>query len=165
MSSILKIKKKIILKALNTFKGLPHRNEIFYKKRGITFINDSKATSFEATQYALKNNKNIFWIVGGRPKLGDRFNLQNLRKNIIKSYIIGKNINYFKKQIGKSVDYRSSFNLKNALQNIFKDLLFMKKKHATVLLSPASASYDQFNNFTERGDQFKKLTLKYARKF
>jgi UDP-N-acetylmuramoylalanine--D-glutamate ligase len=165
LSSILKIKKKIILKALNTFKGLPHRNEIFYKKRGITFINDSKATSFEATQYALKNNKNIFWIVGGRPKLGDRFNLQNLRKNIIKSYIIGKNINYFKKQIGKSVDYRSSFNLKNALQNIFKDLLFMKKKHATVLLSPASASYDQFNNFTERGDQFKKLTLKYARKF
>jgi UDP-N-acetylmuramoylalanine--D-glutamate ligase len=165
LSIILKIKKKIIIKALNTFKGLPHRNEIFYKKRGITFINDSKATSFDAAQHALRSYKNIFWIVGGLPKFGDRFNLRNLNKNIIKSYIIGKNINFFKKKIEKVVDCRTSFNLENALQDIFKDLLLLKREHATVLLSPASASYDQFNNFIERGNQFKKLTLKYARKF
>ena len=164
LSTILKIKKKIILKALNTFKGLSHRNEIFYKKHGITFINDSKATSFDATKYTLKNNKNIFWIVGGYPKLGDRFNLNKVSKNIIKSYIIGKNTNYFKKQIGKSTKYKLSFNLKKAMQDIFKDLLLLNKAQATVLLSPASSSYDQFNNFTERGDQFKRLTMKYAKK-
>ena len=165
LSIILKIKKNIILKALNNFKGLPHRNEIFYHKNEITFINDSKATSFDASKYALESNKNIFWIVGGLPKINDKFNLHNVEKNIIRSYIIGKNINYFKKQIGKNVESRSSFTIKNALKNIIKDLLLLNQKQATILLSPASASYDQFNNFAERGNHFKKLTLKYARKF
>ena len=71
----------------------------FFSTIIITFINDSKATSFQATKFALQNTKNIFWIVGGLPKLGDKFKLKNLKKNIIKSYIIGKNINYFNKQI------------------------------------------------------------------
>ena len=165
LSTILKIKKKIILKALNTFKGLPHRNETFFNKQGISFINDSKATSFDSTQHALKNNKNIFWIVGGMPKINDKFKLQNVKKNIIKSYIIGKNINYFKKQIGGALEYMPSFTIENALQDIIKDLFLLRQKQATILLSPASASYDQFNNFVERGNHFKKLTLKYARKF
>jgi UDP-N-acetylmuramoylalanine--D-glutamate ligase len=165
LSIILKIKKNIILKALNNFKGLPHRNEIFYQKHGITFINDSKATSFDATQHALKNNKDIFWIVGGLPKLDDKFKFKNIKNNIIKSYIIGKNINYFKKQIGRKIECKSSFTIENALQNIITDLSLLNQKQATILLSPASASYDQFNNFAERGDHFKKLTFKYARKF
>ena len=165
LSTILKIKKNIILKALNSFKGLPHRNEVFYSKQEIVFVNDSKATSFDATQHALKNYKNIFWIVGGLPKLGDKFKLQGVKKNIIKSYIVGNNINHFKKQIGKIVEYKCSNTLKMALQDIIKDLLLLKQKQATVLLSPASASYDQFNNFVERGNYFKKLIFKYARKF
>ncbi len=53
----------------------------------------------------------------------------------------------------------------NALRDIFKDLMLSDQKEATVLLSPASASYDQFNNFAERGNHFKKISLKYARKF
>ena len=165
ISTILKVQKNIILRALNTFKSLPHRNETFYQKRGITFVNDSKATSFDATQHALKNSKNIFWIVGGLPKLSDKFRLQGVKKNIIKSYIIGKNINYFKKQIGKTLEYKSSFTLEQALKDIIKDLFLLDQKQATVLLSPASASYDQFNNFVERGNRFKLLTFKYARKF
>ena len=165
ISTILKIKKNIIIKALNTFRGLPHRNEIFYQKRGILFINDSKATSFDATQHVLKNNSNIFWIVGGLPKLNDKFKLNNIKKNIIKSYIIGKNIDYFKKQICRAVDYKSCSTIEKALQDIIKDLFLFKQKQATVILSPASASYDQFNNFVERGNSFKKLTIKYARKF
>ena len=165
ISTILKVQKNIILRALNTFKSLPHRNETFYQKRGITFVNDSKATSFDATQHALKNSKNIFWIVGGLPKLSDKFRLQGVKKNIIKSYIIGKNINYFKKQIGKTLKYKSSFTLEQALKDIIKDLFLLDQKQATVLLSPASASYDQFNNFAERGNRFKLLTFEYARKF
>ena len=165
ISTILKVQKNIILRALNTFKSLPHRNETFYQKRGITFVNDSKATSFDATQHALKNSKNIFWIVGGLPKLSDKFRLQGVKKNIIKSYIIGKNINYFKKQIGKTLEYKSSFTLEQALKDIIKDLFLLDQKQATVLLSPASASYDQFNNFAERGNRFKLLTFEYARKF
>jgi len=165
ISKIFKIKKKIFLKAINSFKGLPHRHEIFLKKNKITFINDSKATSFESAKYALKNNKNIYWIFGGLPKIGDKFNLQGISSNIIKSFIIGKKTSYFKKKIKKIIKYKISFNLSNAIKDVFKELLLTKNNKATVLFSPASASYDQFTNFEDRGNQFKKVTKTYVKKF
>ena len=165
ISKLFKIKETIFLKAVNNFKGLPHRHEIFLKKNKITFINDSKATSFDSTKHALNNNKNIFWIFGGLPKMRDNFNLRGLSSNIIKSFIIGKKTNYFKNQVTQKIKYKISFNLKNAIKDIFKELLIKKDSEATVLFSPASASYDQFNNFVERGNQFKKITKEYAKKF
>ena len=63
------------------------------------------------------------------------------------------------------LEYKSSLTIGNALRDIIKDLHLFKQKHATIILSPASASYDQFKNFAERGDHFKKMTLKYVRKF
>ena len=98
------------------------------------------------------------------PKLNDKLKLQSVKKNIIKSYIVGKNISHFKKQIEGVLEYKSSLTIGNALRDIIKDLHLFKQKYATIILSPASASYDQFKNFAERGDHFKKLTLKYARK-
>jgi len=165
ISKIFKIKKEIFLTAVNTFKGMPHRHEIFLKKNKITFINDSKATSFEATRYALKNNNNIYWIFGGLPKIRDKFNFKGIGSNIIKSFIIGKKISYFRNQLKKKIKYKISFNLDNAIKDVFKELLLTKNNKATVLFSPASASYDQFNNFEDRGNQFKKATKAYAKKF
>jgi UDP-N-acetylmuramoylalanine--D-glutamate ligase len=165
ISKLFKIKKKIFLKSVNNFQGLPHRHEIFLKKNKLTFINDSKATSFGATKHALKKNKNIFWIFGGLPKIGDNFNFRGINSNIIKSFIIGKKINYFKNQVDKHIKYKVSFNLKNAIKDVFKELILIKGNKATILFSPASASYDQFNNFTERGNQFKKMIKEYAKKF
>ncbi len=164
LSKLLKLSKKSFLNSLNNFAGLPHRYEIFLKKKNCVFINDSKATSFQATQYALKNTKNIYWIVGGLPKKNDKIILKNLKKNIIKSYIIGKNVNFFKKQLENQVDYIISKNLESSIVQIFKDLKFYKKKNNTILLSPASASFDQYSNFEKRGDEFKKLCNYYARK-
>jgi UDP-N-acetylmuramoylalanine--D-glutamate ligase len=165
ISKLFKIKEKIFLRAVNNFKGLPHRHEIFLKKNKITFINDSKATSFESTKHALKNNKNIFWIFGGLPKIKDNFNLTEISSNITKSFIIGKKTSYFKNQVFKNIKYKISFNLKNAIKDVFKELLLTKNNKIIVLLSPASASYDQFNNFAERGNQFKKIIKVYAKKF
>jgi len=165
ISKILKIKEKIFLKAVKNFKGLPHRHEIFLKKKKIFFINDSKATSFDSTKYALKNNQNILWIFGGYPKIGDKINLKGVSTNIIKSFIIGKNTTYFKNQIIKKIKYKISFNLKDAIRDVFKELLLRKNNNTTVLFSPASASYDQFNNFAERGNQFKKIIKIYVKKF
>ena len=165
ISRIFKIKEKIFFKAINGFKGLPHRHEIFLKKGKVTFINDSKATSFESTKHALRNNKNILWIFGGLPKIKDRFKLEGISSNIIKSFIIGKKTTYFKNQIAKKIKYKISFNLKNAIKDIFKELLLIKNSKVTVLFSPASASYDQFNNFVDRGNEFKKKTHDYAKKF
>jgi len=160
LSKILKINEKSLINSLKSFKGLPHRQEIFYKKGNKIFINDSKATSFEATKFALKSNKNIFWVVGGLPKKGDRFQLEKIKKNIIKTYIIGKYMNSFKRHLKGKVDFQLCNTLKNAVISIFKDTKKITKKKITVLLSPASASYDQFKNFEERGKYFKNLIIK-----
>ena len=165
ISKLFMVKEKIFLKAVNNFKGLPHRHEVFLKKKNVTFINDSKATSFESTKYALKKNKNIYWILGGLPKIKDKFDFQGTNLNIIKSFIIGKKSNYFQNQIAKKIKYKISFNLTNAIKDIFKELILNRKKKITVLFSPASASYDQFDNFADRGNQFKKITKIYAKKF
>ena len=160
LSKILKINEKSLIKSLRSFKGLSHRYEIFYKKNNKTFINDSKATSFEPARFALKSNKNIFWILGGLPKMGDKFQLENLKKNIIKAYIIGKNMKIFKKHLKNKVDFKLCKTLKKATISIFKDTKKIKDKNITILLSPCSASYDQFSNFEERGNSFKKLVIK-----
>ena len=165
ISKIFRIKKKFFLKAVNTFKGLPHRHEIFLKKNKITFINDSKATSFESTKHALKNNSKIYWIFGGLPKIRDTFNFQGIESNIVKSFIIGKKMNYFKNQVRRKIKYKLSFNLKNAIKDVFEELFLIKNNKATVLFSPASASYDQFNNFVDRGIQFEKAIKAYAKNF
>ena len=160
ISKMLKISDKSLIKSLRSFKGLPHRHEIIYKKNNKIFINDSKATSFEASKFALKGNKNIFWILGGLPKKGDKFYLKEIRKNIIKTYIIGRNMNFFKNFLNKKVNFKLCKTLDNAILTIFKDIKKIKDKKITILFSPASASYDQFKNFEERGNYFKKLIFK-----
>ena len=144
LSHTLKINNESFFKSLSSFAGLPHRHEVFFKRKNCTFINDSKATSFQATKSALENNKNIYWIMGGLPKKKDKFILKNLKKNIIRTYIIGLNINFFKKQLTNKVNYFIAHNLKNSIIQILKDIKFYKKKNNVILLSPASASFDQF---------------------
>ena len=148
---------------MGTFKGLSHRFEIFLKKNA-TFINDSKATSFTASQLALSSLKNIYWILGGLPKRGDKLNISKFKNNIIKSYIIGKHINFFKSQIKDKLPFSVTKNLNNSLAKIIKDINNQKKDNQTILLSPAAASFDQFINFEMRGEVFKKLCKKYAKK-
>ena len=163
LSKILKISDESFVKSLKTFKGLQHRHEVFYKKKNKIFINDSKATSFQATKFALESNRNILWIVGGLPKIGDKFKLKNLKENIIKTYIIGKHLKKFKNELSGEVKFEVSKTLKKAVNSIFKDMKEIGNKRLTILLSPASASYDQFKNFEERGSQFKALIKNYAR--
>ena len=98
-------------------------------------------------------------------KKNDRITLDELKKNIVKSYIIGKNINFFKKQIKSKVNFHVSKNLRNSIIKILQDIKSFKRKNNSILLSPASASYDQFSNFEKRGEEFKKLSKHYARKF
>tara|TARA_B100001029_G_C15022513_1_gene431495 strand:- start:93 stop:1394 length:1302 start_codon:yes stop_codon:yes gene_type:complete len=164
LSKIFKIKEKGLIDSLNSFKGLPHRHEIFLKKNNKTFINDSKATSFSACEIALKNNDNIYWILGGMPKERDKFNITKFKNKIIKSYIIGKYMKKFEKHLKNKVEINFSKTLNSAVISILKDIQNDNKTKFTIILSPASASYDQFKNFEERGNKFKKLVKIYARK-
>jgi UDP-N-acetylmuramoylalanine--D-glutamate ligase len=156
----LKINDKIIIKALNKFRGLPHRQEIIFSNQKLLCINDSKATSFDASLQSLSNYNKIYWIVGGLPKYKDHFYLQKIKKRIFKAYIIGKKTSFFKKQIGNNIKYTISKNIRNAVNNIYKDLKLNENSKSTILLSPAAASYDQFNNFEYRGNYFKNLIIK-----
>ena len=163
-AKLIGIKQKSFIDTINTFKGLPHRFEFFLKRNNVTFINDSKATSFEASQYALASAKNIYWILGGLPKKGDKIKLGKFKKNIIKCYLIGKNINFFKNQIKGKINFLITKNLKNSIIQIFRDIKSQKKTNKTILLSPAAASFDQYSNFESRGEEFKILCRKYVRK-
>ena len=162
---LLGISQRSFFKSLKTFKGMPHRYEIFLKKKNCTFINDSKATSFQATKCALKNTKNIFWIVGGQPKKNDKLSIKKFKKDIIKTYIIGENVNFFKLRIKNDLNFFIAHSLKRAIIEIFKDVKKFRKKINTILLSPASASFDQYSDFEKRGDEFKRLSKNYASKY
>ena len=76
----------------------------------------------------MKSYKNIFWIVGGLPKKGDKFFLNKFKKNIIKAYIIGKSTIFFKKQLRKKVNLVVVNNLKNAFLKVIKDLKQIKNQ-------------------------------------
>ena len=153
----LKVSDKIIVEGLNKFKGLPHRQEIVFSDKKLLCINDSKATSFDACLQSLSNYNEIYWIVGGLPKYQDHFYLKNVKNKIVKAYIIGKRISFFRKQIKNGISFTISGNIQNAINNIYNDLKFSNNSRKTILLSPAAASFDQFKNFENRGDHFKNL--------
>ena len=163
-SKVLRIPENLFLNSLKSFEGLPHRYEVFLEKKNCVFINDSKATTFEASKMALASTKNIYWIVGGLPKKNDNINLTNLNKNIVKCYLIGKHTNFFKNQLKNKVNYKISKNIKNSLIHILKDIKLSKRENNNILLSPAAASFDQFLNFEKRGNEFKRLSKHYANK-
>jgi UDP-N-acetylmuramoylalanine--D-glutamate ligase len=164
-SKLLKINKKNFITAINSFIGLSHRYEIFLKKKNIVFINDSKATSFEASKHALLNSENVYWILGGLPKKNDKIYIDIIKNNIIKCYIIGRHANFFKKQIQNKINFSITKSINKTLITILNDIKLSNTKKNTILLSPAAASFDQFMNFEERGDEFKRLSKLYARKF
>ena len=98
-------------------------------------------------------------------KKNDRISLGKIKKNIIKCYIVGKNTNFFQKQVQNKINFSITTNFRKTLFTILKDIQSSNVKENTILLSPAAASYDQFKNFEKRGNEFKKLSKIYARKY
>ena len=164
VSKILKLKNNLLLKSLKNFKGLSFRQEIIHNSKFLKIINDSKATSFSSSEKLLKSLKNIYWIMGGLPKKGDKFLLKKNDCKNIKLYIFGQNQNFFINQLKNKMEFQSFLNLKTLMAKIFLDIKnennFIKK---TILFSPASASFDSFRNFEERGKHFNKLIKKYIK--
>ena len=119
----------------------------------------------QSSKHALAGSKNIYWIVGGLPKEKDKIDLNNVKNNIIKSYIIGKNISFFKKQLKNKVKFTIKKTLRNAVISILKEIKLSNKINNVILLSPGAASFDQYKNFENRGNEFKKLSKLYAKKF
>jgi len=163
-SKLLNLKNNLLLKTLKNFKGLSFRQEIIYNSKFLKIINDSKATSFSSSEKLLKSFKNIYWIIGGLPKKGDKFLLKKNECKKIKLYIFGKNKNFFINQLKNKMEFQSFLNLKTLMVKVFLDIKnennFINK---TILFSPASASFDSFKNFEERGKYFNKLIKNYIK--
>ncbi len=161
ISKKLKLKKNLLIKTIQKFKGLKYRQQIILKRKYLTIINDSKSTSFSSSIGILKANKNIYWLLGGIYKKGDRFNLQKKYHNNIKAFIYGKNKKFFISKLKGKIEYKNFDNLKNALKKIFVIIKKDKFTNKTILFSPCAASFDTFKNFEDRGFYFNKLIKKY----
>ncbi len=161
ISQKFKIKKSLIIKTLQNFRGLKYRQQIIYKKKNLIIINDSKSTSFSSTTGILKTSSNFLWLLGGIPKKGDKFILPQKYCKNIKAFIYGKKKEFFNNQLKNKIRRENFINLKDALKKAFLIVKKNRSKEQTILFSPCAASFDDFKNFEHRGFYFNKLVKKY----
>ena len=153
-SRILEIRKEVVRESFSDFENIEHRLEFVNSVHGIDFINDSKATNVNSTWYALESLQSpIIWIAGGVDKGNDYSMLTELVQNRVKALVcLGtdnkKLINAFKEIVPVIVEASSA---DEAVQAAYR----LGKKGDTVLLSPCCASFDLFENYEDRGRQFK----------
>ena len=154
ISKKLKLNKKIIIKTVNLFKGLKYRQQIIFNNKKLQIINDSKSTSFASSINLIQSYKNIYWLVGGKYKKGDKFILDKKYYNNIRGYIYGSKNNFFQNQFKNKIKYKIFNNIKKALLKIIEDSKNDNLSKKIILFSPSAASFDQFKNFEERGKYF-----------
>ena len=151
---VLEVENKIIRQSMIDFQNVEHRLEYVITVHGIDFINDSKATNINATWYALESmTKNVIWLAGGVDKGNDYKELTNIVKQKVKSIIcLGDNneniITSFKSEVDTIVQ---ASNMKEAVNQSYN----LANHGDVVLLSPACASFNLFDNYEDRGFQFK----------
>jgi len=160
ISKKLNLNKTLIKKTIQKFNGLKYRQQIIFKKKYLTIINDSKSTSFSSSIGVLKANHNIYWLLGGIYKKGDKFNLSKKYFKNIKAFIYGKNKKFFNKKLKGKIKYKNFYDLKDALKKIFSIIKKEKFVDKTILFSPCAASFDSFKSFEDRGLYFNKLVKK-----
>lgn len=151
------LERETITSAIRTFPGLAHRQQWVGQTGKVQFINDSKATNADATSKALACYDTIYWILGGKPKEGGLSGLEEYMPRIRHAFLIGQAAEAFADWLARhSVAYTHCGTLDKAVQAATA-MATQDGMTATVLLSPACASFDQFKNFEERGEQFSTL--------
>ena len=161
IASNLKLNKTKLFKTLNNFKGLKYRQQIIFDNKNLTIINDSKSTSFASSESILKNFNDIYWILGGIPKKGDKFKLSKKKCKNFKVFIFGNYHKQFDRILKNKIKIKKLKNLKETLKKIFFEIKKQKIKKNTIFFSPAGASFDSFKNFEDRGKYFNQLIKKF----
>lgn len=154
-AQLLKVRKNTIKESLSSFEGVEHRLEKVAKVKGVEYINDSKATNVNATFYALEcMDKSTVWILGGVDKGNDYSDLLPLVREKVKAIVcLGLDNSKIKDAFENVVDVLvETAGAEEAVKVAEK----ISEKGDVVLLSPACASFDLFENYEERGRQFKK---------
>jgi UDP-N-acetylmuramoylalanine--D-glutamate ligase len=152
--NVLKIRKEVIREALMDFQSVEHRLEPVVKVHGIEFINDSKATNVNSTWFALESmNTEVIWIAGGVDKGNDYNELKKLAEMKVKALVcLGKDN---KKLLDSFADSVETIVECTSMRDAVRKAYHLGKDGDTVLLSPACASFDLFENYEDRGRQFK----------
>jgi len=162
VAKILKLKKNLLIKTLKKFKGLKYRQQIIFRSKKLTIINDSKATTFSSSVSLLKSLTNVYWILGGQGKKGDKLVLSKKNCENIKAYVFGTKKYFFINKLKKLMKYESFFDLKSLVKKLSIEIEIDKDAvHKTILFSPSAASFDNFKNFEQRGKYFNQLIKKY----
>lgn len=153
-----------IFAGIKTYPGLAHRQQTVRTINGVAYINDSKATNAASAGNALASYSKIYWIVGGRPKDGGLEGLEHLMGRVKHAYVIGEAMEQFSNWLGQhSVEHTNCGTIQEALNEAHQRAQALRGKPGgagVVLLSPACASYDQFQSFEERGNVFSALVQK-----
>ncbi|HKL55601.1 MAG TPA: UDP-N-acetylmuramoyl-L-alanine--D-glutamate ligase [Roseovarius sp.] len=140
---------KVIERAFQSFGGLPHRSQLIAEKDGVKFVNDSKATNVDSAFKALKAFGKIRWICGGLEKEGGLSALAPALEHVTKAYVIGREAAEFSLQL-EGVEAEICTTMARAVEAAMNEA----QPGETVLLAPAAASFDQYDNFEKRGDDF-----------
>jgi UDP-N-acetylmuramoylalanine--D-glutamate ligase len=135
--------------AMRSYGGLPHRSQLVAEKDGVSFVNDSKATNVDSAAKALQAFPKVRWICGGLQKDGGLDGLLPHLGHVVKAYVIGREAEDFARQlIGADVDVCSTMEV--AVTRATADA----QTGEVVLLAPAAASFDQYDSFERRGEDF-----------
>jgi len=151
------VDRDVIVKAIESFPGLAHRQERLGDLHGVAFVNDSKATNGEATTKALACYDNIYWIAGGLAKDGGLEELETSMSAVRGAFLIGDAAETFAAFLDAKVKVEMCGDLETATKAAFSAAQADGYEGATVLLSPACASFDQFRSFEHRGDAFRAI--------
>ena len=135
--------------AMASFGGLPHRSQIVAEANGVTFVNDSKATNVDSALKALQAFKNVRWICGGLQKDGGLDGLVPGFGHVRKAYVIGREADGFAVQL-TGLDAEACATMEVAVARAVEEA----EAGDVVLLAPAAASFDQYDSFEKRGDDF-----------
>src|ERR1700738_1659799 len=147
----------VLQNGLRSFPGLAHRMEQVGRRGNVLFVNDSKGTNADAAAHALSSFADIFWIAGGKPKLGGITGLTEYFPRIRKAYLIGEAAQEFAGTLGDRVLHEIAETLEVAVANAAEDGEASGVPDPGVLVSPACASFDQYRNFEIRGARFRDL--------
>ena len=156
---------QLIAMSINSFKSIPHRLEYLGKIDNLSFYNDSKATNFDSSITGLRSIPGpIILLAGGMQKEGDYLpwikQIKLSTRGIVLFGLSGKNL----KEALLLSSYKGEIIVKQKLEEATIASLHMAREtnSKSILLSPAGASFDQYQNYEERGDHFKKLVKKYV---
>ncbi|MGR3376152.1 UDP-N-acetylmuramoyl-L-alanine--D-glutamate ligase [Salipiger abyssi] len=140
---------RVIEAAFHSFEGLPHRSQIVAEAGGVTYVNDSKATNVDAALKALQAFPRIRWVCGGLMKEGGLDGLAPGLENVVKAYVIGREAAGFALGL-PGIEAEICTEMHTAVARAVAEA----QEGEVVLLAPAAASFDQYDNFEKRGEDF-----------